>query len=254
MSLQLRRPLVIFDIEATGTDVARDRIVEIALVRIEPSGAQSVKEWRMNPEMPIPPASTAVHGISDHHVKEAPTFRQLASELREHLSNVDLGGYNARRFDVPMLECEFVRVGMASPFDDALIIDAQEIFFSREPRTLVGAVRFYCQEDHIGAHGAKADAVATAKVLSAQLARYPDLPHELEALVKLVGPKERYVDPTQRFKLDERGEAVFNFGKYRGEKLAEMVRTNRDYLKWMLAGDWHPKVLDVLRKALEEGS
>ena len=203
--------------------------------------------------MPISREVTAIHGISDADVAQAPTFADLAPKLTELLRGVDLGGYNARRFDVPMLECEFARVGITpAPFDGALVVDAQEIFFQREPRTLTGAMRFYCNADHAGAHGAKSDAVATWRVLQSQLERYSDLPRELDELIKVVGPKERFVDPTRRFKLDEQGAVVMNFGPHRGERLTEIVKTNRSYLQWMMSGDWHPKVIETLRQVLSE--
>jgi len=251
--LKLTRPLVIFDIEATGIDIARDRIVELALVRLEPNGHEEIHEWRLNPQMPIPKEATAIHGISDADIAQAPTFAEIAPALAELLRGTDLGGYNARRFDVPMLECEFARVGMLpTPFDGALVVDAQEIFFHREPRTLIGAVRFYCNDDHHGAHGAKNDAVATWRVLKSQLERYSDLPRELDALIKVVGPKERFIDPTRRLKFDDQGDVVINFGTHRGEKLIEMVKTNRSYLQWMMSGEWHPKVIETLRQVLSE--
>jgi DNA polymerase-3 subunit epsilon len=223
------------------------------MVRLDPSGREDVYDWRVNPEMLIPREATAIHGISDLDVARAPTFAQLAPQLADLLTGTDLGGYNARRFDVPMLECEFARAGIQpAPFDGALVVDAQEIFFNREPRTLSGAVRFYCNDTHTGAHGARSDAVATLRVLRSQLERYSDLPRDLDGLIKVVGPKERFVDPTRRLKIDDQGDVVINFGTHRGEKLIEIVKTNRSYLQWMMSGDWHPKVIEALRVVLSE--
>lgn len=255
MLLQLERPLVFFDIEATGVDVMKDRIVELALVRLLPDGTQTVHEWRVNPEMPIPKEASAVHHISDADVATAPTFKQLVSSLIPLLTNVDLAGYNARRFDVPMLEAEFDRVGIRpAPFADAQIVDAQEIFYQREPRTLAGALRFYCQEELQGAHGARQDTLATVKVLQGQLDKYADLPRTVGALVKVVQPKERFVDPTRRLVMNENGEVLINFGHHRGSKLSDMARNNRGYLEWILSGDWHPKVHDAVKAALNQTS
>lgn len=255
MLLQLERPLVFFDIEATGIDVMKDRIVEIALVSVMPDGSQTVHEWRVNPEIPIPKEATAVHHITDADVATAPTFRQLASTIAPLLKNVDLAGYNARRFDVPMLEAEFDRAGMRpAPFDGANIVDAQEIFYQREPRTLAGALRFYCAEELVGAHGAREDTIATLKVLEGQLAKYGDLPRTVDALCRLVQPKERFIDPTRRLVMNESGDVLINFGHHKGSKLSDMAKNNPGYLEWILSGDWHPKVHDAVKAALKQTS
>lgn len=251
MPLKLTRPLVVFDLEATGIDTQRDRIVELAAVRITPEGTQKCYEWRINPEMPIPPGATAIHGITDADVASAPRFRDLVPELGALFSGVDLGGYNARRFDVPMLECEFARADVRpAPFEGALVVDPQEIFYLKEPRTLTAAVRYYCNEELQGAHGARADAQAAAKVLYAQLGRYQDLPRDLATLIELTKPKDRYVDPTRKLALNGAGEPVINFGQHKGARLADLAKTKRDYLLWMLNGEWHPKVIEAVKAAI----
>jgi DNA polymerase-3 subunit epsilon len=230
----------------------RDRIVELSAVTLMPSGEQRVKTWRVNPQMPIPPTATAVHGISDADVKACPTFSALAPTLVSVFSGCDLGGYNARTFDVPMLEVEFDRVGVKpSPVADACIVDAKEIFHGKEPRDLAAAMRFYCNEPLVGAHGAEADALATAKILLAQLARYSDLPRDVDALERAFLKAERFVDPTRRLRMDEQGRVVVNFGQHKGTLLNDLAMKKRDYLEWMLDGEWHPRVKEAIRNALE---
>jgi len=251
MSFILHRPLVIFDIESTGPDVLRDRVIELALVKLIPDETQHCLEWRINPEMPIPKSSTEIHHITDADVADKPTFASLAPTIAQHFRDVDVGGFNARRFDLPMLECEFARAGIEpAPFADAAIIDAQEIFHSREARTLVAAAKFYCNENHADAHSAKHDALVTLKVLQAQLQRYADLPHEIAALANLFQPKTRYWDPTRKLILDNQGNLSINFGTHRGMSLNELAKEHRSYLEWILQGEWHPKVIKAVRDAL----
>ncbi len=265
MSLKLVRPLVVFDIESTGKDPTTDRIVELALVVIKPlppdpvalplfSGSgveQRVYEWRINPGIPIPPEATAVHGISDADVADAPPFSAVAEHVAGLFQGADISGFNARTYDIPLLECELHRAGITtSPLQGGLIVDTKEIFHSKEPRDLSAAMRFYCQEELQGAHGAKADALAAAKVLFKQVERYPDLPRTIEGLAETFKPKEQFVDPTRRLRLDAQGEPVINFGQHRGVRLTELAQKKRDYLEWMLQGEWHPKVKDAVRAAI----
>ncbi|MCC6809922.1 MAG: 3'-5' exonuclease [Deltaproteobacteria bacterium] len=252
MSLQLSRPLVVFDLEATGRDPFNDRIVELGVVIVKPDGQQFVRDWRIHPTIPIPPEVTLIHGITDQDVVGCPTFAELVPTLISIFTDVDVSGFNARGFDVPMLDCEFMRAGVSpSPLEQARIVDSKEIFHSKEPRDLSAAVRFYCKEELVGAHGAKADALAATKVLLAQLDRYPDLPRSVDALVPLFQPKERYVDPTRKLKLDDKGEAMINFGQHRGTKLTELVEKKRDYLEWIMQGEWHPKVKEAVKAVLD---
>lgn len=253
MVLALSRPLVVFDIEATGKDPVTDRIVELAVVILKPDGSEVVKDWRINPTIPIPNEAAQIHGITDADIANAPTFASLAPMLMSIFSGCDVSGFNARTYDVPMLECEFARAGIApSPLANARIVDSKEIFHKKEPRDLSAAVRFYCKEELVGAHGAKADAIATAKVLMAQLARYEDLPRTVEALDLLFKPKENFVDPTRKLRFDDAGEAMINFGQHRGVRLSALAKDKREYLEWIMQGEWHPKVKEAVKAALDK--
>ncbi len=252
MNLNLSRPLVIFDLETTGTDVARDRIVEIAVLYLF-YGEDRRKRWLVNPEMPIPADAVALHHIGDSDVAGAPTFKQLAPSLVSIFSGADVAGFNARGFDVPMLEMHFDRAGVPSPLDGAVILDAKDIFPTKEPRDLTAAVRFYCGEAHEGAHGAAADVAATARVLSAQFKRY-GLPNTVSEIASMFAPKERFVDPTRKLKEDAQGNVLINFGQHRGRSLSELAQNKPDYLQWILRGEWHPKVKDAVKAALGVGN
>lgn len=183
-NLRLARPIVFFDLETTGTDPAWDRIVEIAVLRIEPDGRSEVRTRRINPERPIPPEATAVHGIRDEDVREAPTFRQIARSLLAFIGDADLAGYNLRRFDLPLLERELRACGLDLGVSRRRVVDVMTIFHRKEPRDLEAAVRFYLRREHEGAHGAEADVLAAAEVLDAQLAVYEDLPRTVDELAR----------------------------------------------------------------------
>jgi DNA polymerase III subunit epsilon len=252
--LQLDRPLVCFDLETTGTDVAKDRIVQIALIRVEPDGRRTTLSTLVNPQRPIPAEATAVHGIKDEHVRSAPSFSQLRAEVEEFLHGADLAGYNMVRFDLPMLEAEVRREGGALDTREARLLDAMVIFKLKERRDLSAAVQFYCGRDLEGAHSAEVDALATLDVLDAQVGRYPDLPRDSAGLHEFCNEgHDRYVDRTRKFRWTEVGEAAFNFGKHEGRTLKEMVANGRDrgYLEWMLEKDFTEEVKGILRDALD---
>ncbi|HMP86825.1 MAG TPA: 3'-5' exonuclease, partial [Lacibacter sp.] len=187
MQLQLQRPLAVIDLETTGVNISSDRIVEIAIVKVQPDGSRLVKRKLINPEMPIPEASSAVHGITNEMVKDAPTFRQAANEIKQFIENCDLGGYNSNRFDVPMLVEEFLRSGIQIDLSDRRMVDVQRIFHQMEQRTLSAAYKFYCDKNLDGAHSAEIDATATWEILLAQLQRYPQLGTTVESIIKLTG-------------------------------------------------------------------
>src|SRR5579872_7432852 len=207
--LQLTRPLAIIDLETTGVNLGTDRIVEIAIVKIMPDGKQLVKRKLINPEIPISPGSVEIHGFTNEMVKDAPTFRQVANELKQFLDNCDLAGYNSNRFDIPMLVEEFLRIGMEFEQKGRRLLDVQKIFHMMEQRTLSAAYRFYCSKELEGAHGAEADATATWEVLVAQVGRYPQLGNNVDTILKCIG-EEAVVDFARRFVL-ENGIEVFNF-------------------------------------------
>jgi DNA polymerase III subunit epsilon len=248
--LTLERPLVVFDTETTGTNSRSDRIVEIACVKIHPDGRREQWVRRFNPGIPIPPTSTAIHGISDADVASEPRFRDGAAELAAFLLGCDLAGYNIVGFDLPVLRAEFLRAGVVFEISQRRIVDAQRIFFSREPRHLSAAARFYCQSEHEGAHGALADADMTLRVLVGQLQRYAELPRSVSELhEQFCAGIDQDIDPEGRFRLVN-GEPTVNFGKNRGRTLKEMSREEPGFFRWILKGDFSDAVKEVARKYL----
>jgi len=234
--LQLIRPLAIIDLETTGVNLGSDRIVEIAIVKILPDGKKQIKRKLINPEIPIPAASTEIHGITNEMVKDAPTFRQVANEMKQFLDHCDLAGYNSNRFDIPMLAEEFLRIGMEFEGKGRKLLDVQKIFHMMEQRTLSAAYRFYCNKELEGAHGAEADAAATWDVLVAQVVRYPQLGNNIDTILKHIG-EEPIVDFARRF-IMENGVEVFNFGKYKGRSVADVLKAEPQYYDWMMKGDF----------------
>jgi DNA polymerase III subunit epsilon len=252
--LALERPLVVFDLETTGTNSRTDRIIEIACLKVHPDGRREQFLRRVNPGMPIPAPSTAIHGISDAEVAAAPRFREVAAELAAFLDGADLGGYNITGFDLPVLRGEFLRAGVEFEISDRRLVDAQRIFFAREPRHLAAAARFYCQSDHAGAHGALADAEMTLRVLEGQLERYDDLPRSVGELHEaFCAGLDQDMDPEGRFRLVN-GEPTVNFGKNRGRLLRELSREEPGFLRWILKGDFSEPVKAIARKYLPDGA
>jgi DNA polymerase III subunit epsilon len=234
--LQLTHPLAIIDLETTGVNFGTDRIVEIAIVKIMQDGKKLVKRKLLNPEMPISASSTEIHGITNDMVKDAPTFRQVANEIKQFLDNCDLAGYNSNRFDIPMLAEEFLRIGMEFDGKGRKLLDVQKIFHMMEQRTLSAAYRFYCNKELEGAHGAEADATATWEVLEAQVVKYPQLGTNVDSILKCIG-EEAVVDFARRMVL-ENGVEVFNFGKHKGRSVAEILKAEPQYYDWMMKGDF----------------
>jgi DNA polymerase-3 subunit epsilon len=249
LELCRERPLAVFDLETTGTDRLSDRVVEVAVVRLGPAGAVATLDRRVNPGVKIPRESTRVHGISDADVARCPPFATLAPELAMFLDGCDLAGYNIRNFDVPVLLREFELAKVPFSMDGRRVVDMQTIYFRREPRDLGAAVRFFAGREHVAAHAALADAVASAEVLAGQLRRYEDLPRDVAALHELSRPPEgRYVDPDKRF-LWRDGEVVFAFGQYRGTRLAEVAEKNPSYLDWIVDGNFPDEARRIARDA-----
>ncbi len=223
ISLKLERPIIFFDLETTGTNVTRDRIVEISYIKVYPDGREERKSRRLNPEMHIPEASTAVHHITDEDVKDEPTFRQVAKSLLEIFEGSDIAGYNSNKFDVPVLMEEFGRCGINFDVNGRRFIDVQNIFHKMEQRTLVAAYRFYCGRELEDAHSAMADTQATYEVLLGQLRKYEELENDVEFLAKFstIG---RNLDLAARIVLDDNDAPVFNFGKHKGKAVKEVFR------------------------------
>ena len=248
--LHLQRPLVFFDLETTGIDPARDKIVELAMVRVEPDGVRRALSLRIHPGRPIPREATAIHGIGDDDVRDAPQFCAIAQEVVALLAGADLAGFNVRRFDVPLLERELKECGHDLAVGGRRIIDVMTIFHRKEPRDLSAAVRFFLERDHDGAHGAVADIEATLDVLDAQLAKYDDLPRDVDGLDRWLNPQVvDAVDRQGKFVIRE-GEIVFAFGKLRGRALREVARVERDYLEWILRQDFPEDARALVEKAL----
>jgi len=235
--LQLKKPLAVIDIEATGSNVTTDRIVEIAIVKYLPDGARTVKRKIINPQMPIPPAITDIHGITDDMVKEAPTFKQAANDIKQFLDGCDIACYNAYRLDIPMLMEEFIRAEVEFDLKSRRLIDVQKIFHTMEQRTLAAAYKFYCNKPLEDAHSAEADAAATAEILFAQVERYPQLGNNLESIVKAIG-EENIIDFARRLAYDDKGQEVFNFGKHKGRPIADVLKAEPQYYDWMMKGEF----------------
>lgn len=234
--LQLKKPLAFIDLEATGMNISNDRIVEIAIVRISPDNTRQVKRKLINPEIPIPPEITSIHGITNDMLQNAPVFKQVANEIRQFLDNCDLSGYNSNRFDVPMLVEGFLRAGIEFDMKGRRLLDVQKIYHMMEQRTLSAAYKFYCEKDLEGAHGAEADAAATCEVLEAQLKKYAHLGNTIDSILKFTGD-DLVIDFARRFIIDN-GVEVFNFGKYKGRPVSEVLKSEPQYYDWMMKGDF----------------
>jgi DNA polymerase-3 subunit epsilon len=234
--LQLTRPLAVIDLETTGINLASDRIIEIAIIKILPDGTQATKHKLINPEMSIPQASSDIHGITNEKVKDAPNFKQVANELKQFLDNCDLAGYNSNRFDIPLLVEEFLRIGMEFDTKGRKLLDVQRVFHMMEQRTLSAAYRFYCSKNLDGAHSAQIDAGATWEILEAQLLKYPQLGNDVESILKFTGEDE-IIDFARRFAM-ENGVEIFNFGKHKGRSVAEVLKIEPQYYDWMMKGDF----------------
>src|SRR5690554_5909767 len=248
MKLNLKNPLVFFDLETTGINITKDRIVEISLLKIYPNGKEELKSRLINPEMPIPAQATAIHGITDDDVKDCPTFRQVAKSLAEMLEGCDLAGYNSSRFDVPMLAEEFLRAGIDFDMSKRKFVDVQIIFHKKEQRTLEAAYAFYCNKKLDNAHSAETDTIATYEVLKSQLDRYPDLTNDIEALSREYSSSNNNVDLAGRMIYDEKGVELFNFGKHKGKPVMEVLKNEPSYYAWMMDGDFPLNTKQVLTK------
>jgi DNA polymerase-3 subunit epsilon len=237
LDLNLRRPIAVIDLETTGINVATDRIVELSVLKISPNGKEEWMSTRVNPEMPIPPKTTAIHGIKDEDVAKSPVFREVARNLTTFLEGCDLAGYNAIKFDIPVLAEEFLRANIDFNFRKRRYIDVQVIFHKKEQRTLSAAYQFYCKKNLEGAHGSKADTAATYEVLKSQLDRYKDLENDVEKLSEFSSFNSN-VDFAGRIILDEKGMEVFNFGKHKGKPVEMVFSQEPAYYSWMMNGDF----------------
>lgn len=251
--LTLTRPIAFIDIEATGINLSQDRIVEIAIIKMMPDQTRVIKRKLINPQMTIPQVVIDIHGITNEMVKDAPTFKQCANEIKQFLENCDLGGYNSNRFDIPLLMEEFLRAEFEVNLSDRRMVDVQHIFYTMEPRTLSAAYKFFCQKELENAHSAEVDISATIEVFEAQIARYDRLGNSVDSILATIG-EEKIVDYARRFSFNDKGVEVFNFGKYKGKSVVDTLRNEPQYYDWMMKGDFpmhtKKKLTELFNRAL----
>ena len=251
--LQLNRPIAFIDLETTGVNLSSDRIVEIAIIKLMTDGTKLVKRKLINPQMPIPQVTSDIHGITDDMVKDAPTFKQVANEIKQFIENCDLAGYNSNRFDIPILMEEFLRAEIELDLLDRKMVDVQHVFYTMEPRTLTAAYKFFCSKELVNAHSAEADVDATIEVLQAQVERYPQLGNSVETILNCIG-EDKLVDYARRFCFDEKGVEVFNFGKYKGRSVVDTLKNEPQYYDWMMRGEFplhtKKKLTELFNRAL----
>lgn len=247
--MALQRPICFFDLETTGVHVAKDRIVEIAILKIFPNGNKESKTWLVNPEMKIPKEVIAVHGITDEKVANEPTFKQLAPEIYALIKDSDLGGFNSDRFDIPLLAEEMLRAGIDFDMKNRRSVDVQTIFHKMEKRTLSAAYKFYCDKELVNAHAAAADTLATYEVLLAQIEKYPELENNISALSEF-STRKKSLDFAGFIIEDKNGEAIFSFGKHKFKKVAQVLEDEPGYYSWIMQADfplYTKKVLTQIR-------
>ena len=237
MELKLNKPICFFDLETTGIDVAKDRIVEIAVFKVYPNGNKESKTWLVNPTIPIPPQSTAIHGISNEKVANEPTFVELASQVYNMIKDSDLAGYNSDRFDIPLLAEELLRAGVDFDMKNRVSVDVQTIFHKKEERTLSAALKFYCNQSLENAHTAEADTMATYEILKAQLDRYEDLPNDMKTLSEFTSRKKA-VDFAGFIALNDKGQEIFTFGKNKNQLVEDVLEKEPGYYGWIQGADF----------------
>ena len=238
MRLNLKNPIIFFDIESTGLNVATDRIVEISMVKVMPDGATEVKTRRINPTIHISEESTRIHGIHDEDVKDCPTFNQIAKSLAKWMEGCDIAGYNSNKFDIPVLYEEFLRAGVDFDFRKRKLVDVQNIFHKMEQRTLSAAYKFYCHKDLNNAHSAEADTMATYEILQAQLDKYQDTLQNDITFLSDFSSKTKFADYAGRIIYNDQDVPVFNFGKHKGKPVEEVLKKEPSYYSWMMNGDF----------------
>ncbi|HLV63349.1 3'-5' exonuclease [Galbibacter sp.] len=249
MELKLTRPICFFDLETTGIDVARDRIVEISILKVFPNGNKESRTWLVNPEMPIPPESSAIHGITDEKVKDEPTFKELSKAIYTMIKDSDLAGFNSDRFDIPVLAEEMLRSDIDFDMGSRVSVDVQTIFHKMEQRTLSAAYKFYCGKSLEDAHSAEADTIATYEVLKSQLDRYQELENDIKFLANFT-TRRVTADFAGFISYDEDGVEVFSFGKHKGRKVEEVLEQEPGYFGWILNADfprYTKKVLTAIK-------
>lgn len=253
LALKLENPLVVFDIESTGLSPRHDHIIELAAIKVMPDGTEIEKSWLLNPTVPIPPETTKIHGITNEIVKECPTFKERAKEIFEFFRDCDLSGFNADRFDIPMLEEEFARAGWNFAASSRKHVDVQRIYHRMEPRDLSAAVEFYLGRSHAGAHGAEADTRATLEVLKAQMQKYPDLPRDVPTMDEFLAPHDPMNADRNGMLRWVNGELTINFGRKKGAILRKMLLDDPNYLRWIIKGDFDTEVRMIVKDLFDNG-
>ncbi|MBP5791005.1 MAG: 3'-5' exonuclease [Kiritimatiellae bacterium] len=252
--LSMKRPLVVFDLETTGILPRKDRIVELAAIRVMPDGSETSKCWLLNPEIHIPEETSAIHGITDEIVKDCPTFKEKAAEIFDFFRDADLAGFNSDHFDIPCLEAEFERAGMSFAASSRKHVDVQKIYHKMFPRNLSAAVREYLGRDHKGAHGAEADTRATLEVLKAQLERHGEvLPKSVDEMDALLNPRDPMNADRNGMLRWRDGELTINFGKKKGERVKDLLLNEPNYLRWIVRGDFDAETRMIIKDLLEHG-
>ncbi|RKE92212.1 3'-5' exonuclease [Ichthyenterobacterium magnum] len=249
MNLNLTKPICFFDLETTGINISKDRIVEISILKVFPSGKEERHTWKVNPEMPIPTEVTAIHGISDADVAGKPTFRELAKEVHNLIKDSDLGGFNSNRFDIPLLAEEMLRADVDFDIKNRHAVDVQTIFHKMEQRTLSAAYKFYCDKDLEGAHSAEADTNATYEVLKAQIEKYDDLENDTKFLAEF-SSRKKFADFAGFISYNKEGVECFSFGKHKGKLVTEVLEKEPGYFGWLLNADfplYTKKVLTAIK-------
>ena len=249
MELKLTKPICFFDLETTGTNLAKDRIVEIAILKVYPNGNKESRTWLVNPEMEIPKEVIDIHGISNEKVANEPTFKELSKQIYDMIKGCDLGGYNSNRFDIPLLAEELLRADIDFDMKNMLAVDVQTIFHKKEQRTLAAAFKFYCGKDLIDAHSAAADTEATYEVLKSQLDKYDDLENDIKWLSQY-SARKNFADFAGFISFNKKGEEIFSFGKYRGKLVTEVLEKEPGYFGWLQNADfplYTKKVLTAIK-------
>lgn len=237
MKLKLKNPLIFFDLEATGLNIVTDRIVEISYLKVYPNGDQESRTVKVNPTIPIPEKAIQIHGITDEDVKDAPTFNEIAKNIAKVFEGCDFAGYSSNKFDIPLLAEEFLRADIDIDLKKRKFVDVQVIFYKKEQRTLSAAYKFYCDKDLDDAHCAEADTKATFEILKAQFEKYDDLPCDIDGLAKF-SSHNRNLDFAGRIILDDDDQEIFNFGKYKGQKVNDVFKKDPAYYSWMMNGEF----------------
>ncbi len=249
MELKLNRPICFFDLETTGIDICKDRIVEISVFKVFPNGNKESKTWLVNPTIPIPPFSTSMHGITNEKVANEPTFREIGPLVHAMIKDSDLAGFNSDRFDIPLLAEELLRIGLDFDMKNRVSVDIQTIFHKKEERTLSAAYKFYCGQSLENAHSAEADTMATYEILKAQLERYPELENDMKSLSEFT-TRKKIADFAGMIAFDDEGDEIFTFGKHKGVKVNKIFDAEPGYFSWIQNADfplYTKKVLTAIK-------